>query len=58
LYEVEIVAEVGARITGVLTVKEALVAPAGMKTVKGTLAANPSCKERLGRYLPALAGLR
>ena len=39
LYEAEIVAEVDTRTTDVLTVKVALVLPAGMVTLAGTLAA-------------------
>jgi hypothetical protein len=39
LYEAEIVAEVEIRTKDVLTVKVALVAPAGTVTVEGTLAA-------------------
>jgi hypothetical protein len=39
LYEAEIVAEVERRTTDVLTVKVALVAPAGTVTVEGTRAA-------------------
>ncbi len=39
LYEAEIVAEVGRRTMAVLTVKDALVAPAGTVTLEGTLAA-------------------
>ncbi len=38
-YEAEIVAEVGRRTMDVLTVKDALVAPAGTVTLEGTLAA-------------------
>ena len=39
MYEAEIVAEVEMRTIGVLTGKVALLAPAGMKTPEGTLAA-------------------
>jgi hypothetical protein len=39
LYEAEIVEEVEIRTMDVLIVKLALLAPAGMKTLKGTLAA-------------------
>jgi len=39
LYEAEIVAEVEIRTMDVLTVKDALVAPAGTITLEGTLAA-------------------
>jgi hypothetical protein len=39
LYEAEIVAEVEMRTKDVLTVKDALVAPAGTITLEGTVAA-------------------
>jgi hypothetical protein len=39
LYEAEIVAEVEMRTKDVLTVKDALLAPAGMNTLEGTVAA-------------------
>jgi hypothetical protein len=55
LYEAEIVAEVEMRTKDVLTVKVALVAPAGTITLEGTLAA-PSLLERRTWAPPAGAG--
>ncbi len=55
LYEAEIVAEVGRRTMDVLTVKDALVAPAGTVTLEGTLAA-PLLLESATIAPPAGAG--
>ena len=54
-YEAEIVAEVGRRTMDVLTVKDALVAPAGTVTLEGTLAA-PLLLESVTIAPPAGAG--
>jgi len=56
LYEAEIVAEVEIRTMDVLTVKDALVAPAGMNTLEGTRAA-PLLLERAMVAPPARAAL-
>jgi hypothetical protein len=55
LYEAEIVAEVGMRTADVLTLKVALVAPAGTVTLEGTLAA-PLLLESMICAPPAGAG--
>jgi hypothetical protein len=55
LYEAEIVAEVGTRTADVLTLKVALVAPAGTVTLEGTLAA-PLLVESMTCAPPAGAG--
>jgi hypothetical protein len=55
LYRAEIVAEVEIRTEDVLTVNVALLAPAGMKTLAGTLAA-PLLLERVTCTPPAAAG--
>jgi len=55
LYRPEIVAEVEIRTMEVLTVNDALVAPAGMNTLPGTLAA-PLLLERIICTPPAGAG--
>lgn len=54
LYEAEMVAEVERRTMEVLTVKEALVTPAGMTTLEGTLAG--PFAERKTRTPPVGAG--
>jgi hypothetical protein len=55
LYEAEIVAEVETRTTDVLTLKVALLAPAGTVTLEGTLAA-PLLLESMTCTPPAGAG--
>jgi len=55
LYEAEIVAEVETRTTDVLTLKVALLAPAGTITLEGTLAA-PLLLESMTCAPPAGAG--
>lgn len=55
MYEAETAAEVEMRTTDVRTVKDALVAPAGMNTLVGTLAA-PLLLERSTCAPPAGAG--
>jgi hypothetical protein len=56
LYEAEIVADVERRTTDVLTVKVALVAPAGTVTLEGALAAPVLLLESLTCAPPAGAG--
>lgn len=55
MYWAEIVAEVDIRTADVLTVNDALLAPAGMNTLAGTLAA-PLLLERMTCTPPAGAG--
>ena len=55
MYEAEIVAEVGTRTADVLTLKVALLAPAGTVTLAGTLAA-PLLLESMTCAPPAGAG--
>jgi hypothetical protein len=55
LYRAEIVEEVEIKTMDVLTVKDALLAPAGMNTVEGTLAA-PLLLERATCTPPLGAG--